>query len=62
LPTISPDGQWVAFVSDREGSWAIFVAPIGGGSAQKLFDFPKPNPWGAGGGRDWTEERISWGQ
>jgi serine/threonine protein kinase len=62
LPTISPDGQWVAFVSDREGGWAIFVAPVGGGPAQKLFDFPKPNPWGAGGGRDWPEERISWGR
>jgi tRNA A-37 threonylcarbamoyl transferase component Bud32 len=62
LPTISPDGQWVAFVSDREGGWAIFIAPINGGPAQKLFDLPKPNPWGAGGDRDWTNERISWGQ
>ncbi len=62
LPTISPDGQWVAFASDREGTWAVFVAPITGGPAQKLFDFPKPNPWGAGGGRDWTEERMSWGK
>jgi hypothetical protein len=62
LPTISPDAQWVAFVSNREGPWAIFVAPIGGGPAQKLFDFPKPNPWGVGGGRDWPEERISWGR
>lgn len=61
LPTISPDGQWVAFASDREGTWAVFVAPINGGPAQKLFDFPKANPWGAGGGRDWTEERMSWG-
>jgi TolB protein len=60
LPTISPDGKWVAFVSDREGNWAIFVAPSSGGPAQKLFDFPKPNPWGTGGGRDWTEERMSW--
>jgi len=62
LPTISPDGQWVAFASDREGAWAVFVAPINGGPAQKLFDFPKPNPWGVGGGRDWTEERMSWGK
>ncbi|MBE7467556.1 MAG: hypothetical protein DPW09_14845 [Anaerolineae bacterium] len=62
LPTISPDGQWVAFASDREGTWAVFVAPINGGPAQKLFDFPKPNPWGVGGGRDWTEERMSWGK
>jgi Tol biopolymer transport system component len=62
LPTISPDGQWVAFASDREGPWAVFVAPINGGPAQKLFDFPRPNPWGAGGDRDWTTERLSWGQ
>ncbi|NJN93829.1 MAG: protein kinase [Anaerolineales bacterium] len=61
LPTFSPDGQWVAFASDREGAWAVFVAPINGGPAQKLFDFPKANPWGTGGGRDWTEERMSWG-
>jgi cytoskeletal protein RodZ len=60
VPTISPDGQWVAFASDREGKWAIYVAPAAGGQASKLFDFPKPNPW-ATGDRDWTGERMSWG-
>jgi serine/threonine-protein kinase len=60
LPTLSPNAQWVAFASDRGGTWAIFVAPAGGGAAQKLFDFPKPNPWGVGD-RDWTNERMSWG-
>jgi tRNA A-37 threonylcarbamoyl transferase component Bud32 len=60
MPTISPDGQWVAFASNREGGWAVFVAPSGGGPAQKLFDLPKPNPWGVGE-RDWTNERMSWG-
>ena len=59
VPTISPDGQWVAFASNREGGWAVFVAPISGGSVQKLFDFPKPNPWGTGD-QDWTNERMSW--
>jgi Tol biopolymer transport system component len=59
VPTISPDGQWVAFASNREGGWAVFVAPISGGSAQKLFDFPKANPWGTGD-REWTNERMSW--
>lgn len=59
LPTISPDGQWVAFASDRDGGWAVFVSPISGGPAIKLFDFPKANPW-AGGDRDWTNERMSW--
>ncbi len=62
LPTISPDGQWVAFASDREGSWAVYAVPITGGTPTKLFDFPKANPWGVGGDREWTNERMSWGQ
>lgn len=61
LPTLSPDGQWVAFASDREGGWAVYTAPAGGGPAQKLFDFPKANPWGVGD-HDWTNERMSWGR
>lgn len=61
LPTISPDGKWVAFASDRGGTWAVYYAPIEGGPAQKLFDFPKPNPWGGGGDREWFNERMSWG-
>ncbi len=62
LPTLSPDGQWVAFASNREGEdkWAIYVAPIRGGQARKVRDFPKANPWGSGD-RDWTNERMSWG-
>jgi Tol biopolymer transport system component len=59
LPTLSPDGDWVAFVSDREGQWAVWVAPVVGGLAQKLFDLPE-SPWGDGD-RAWTNERISWG-
>ncbi len=60
LPTISPSGQWVAFASDRNGgAWAIYVAPASGGQVQKLFDFPKSNPWGTGD-REWINERMSW--
>jgi hypothetical protein len=62
LPTISADGQWIAFASDRTGSWAVYVVPSSGGAVTKLFDFPKANPWGAGGDRDWVNERISWGK
>ena len=59
LPTISSDGQWVAFASDREGNWTVYVAPSSGGIGTKIFDFPKGNPWGTDD-RDWTNERMSW--
>ena len=58
LGTISPDGKWVGFVSDRGGSWGVWVVPINGGSATRVpIDVLA---WG-GGGRDWTNERMSWG-
>lgn len=60
LPTISPDGYWVAFVSDRSGQWAVWVTSVFGGEPQKLFDLPATVPWGDGD-RAWQTERISWG-
>lgn len=64
LPTVSPDGNWVAFVSDRDGLWGIWVVPRTGGEPTKIVDFSKintnPSPWGTGD-REWTLERISWG-
>jgi Tol biopolymer transport system component len=58
LGSISPDGKWVAFVSNRDGGWGVWVAPSSGGTAQRLpIDIPG---WiGSYGG--WTTERISWG-
>jgi TolB protein len=39
MPEFSPDGQRVAFASDRSGNWDIFVMPVGGGQAvQVTFD------------------------
>ena len=35
-PAISPDGKWVAYVSDREGSANIWVKFIAGGDASNL--------------------------
>jgi hypothetical protein len=61
LPTLSPDGQWVAFVSDRQGSWAVWAVPVDGSLTQKLFDLPTDTPWGTGD-RAWTNERLSWGK
>jgi serine/threonine protein kinase len=31
VPTVSPDGQLLAFLSDRNGVWAIWVMPLAGG-------------------------------
>ena len=61
---MSPDGNWVAFVSDRDGKWGIWAVPRLGGEPIKLVDISKintnPSPWGIGD-RDWTLERLSWG-
>ena len=57
LPTWSPDGKSIAFVSNRSGPWAIWVMGADGSGQRKLFDL------GGGygtGDYDWTTERISW--
>ncbi|NIV31251.1 MAG: hypothetical protein GWN58_17675, partial [Anaerolineae bacterium] len=36
LPTWSPDGQSIAFVSNRSGAWAIWVMDRSGDNARKL--------------------------
>jgi hypothetical protein len=64
LPTVSPDGNWVAFLSDRDGLWGIWVMPRTGGEPKKIVDYSKINTspvlWGEGD-RHWTFDRISWG-
>ncbi len=40
MPTISPDGQRVAFCSDRTGNWDIYVMDIRGGQAIQITDDP----------------------
>ncbi|HEX2569146.1 MAG TPA: protein kinase [Polyangia bacterium] len=35
-PNISPDGRWLAYISDREGAWRLYVEPLGGGPARTL--------------------------
>jgi len=36
MPAISPDGQRVAFCSNRAGSWDVFVVGIGGGQPVQI--------------------------
>jgi Tol biopolymer transport system component len=38
LPAWSPDGQWLAFVTDRNGVWAVWVTRPDGTGQRKLFD------------------------
>ncbi len=35
-PLFSPDGNWIAFASKRNGNWDIYVIPADGGSARQL--------------------------
>ena len=40
LATFSPDGQTIAFVSDRSGRWAIWLMGRDGSNQRKLADLP----------------------
>jgi TolB protein len=42
LPTWSPDGRHIAFVSDRSGSWALWVMRADGGGQRVLAPLPGP--------------------
>jgi TolB protein len=64
LPTWSPDGQSIAYVSDQGGAWAIWVMNADGSNQRKLADM-KGSPDGKVlhdefNSRGWLEERISW--
>ena len=37
-PAFSPDGKWIAFISDRDGNDNLYLLPVGGGEAKKLTD------------------------
>jgi serine/threonine protein kinase/Tol biopolymer transport system component len=55
LGTFSPDGQRIAFASNRGGSWAIWAVNQDGSGVVKLFNLPgQPTS-------PWYEESISWG-
>lgn len=58
LGAFSPDGQWVAFVSNRGRQWEVWVVSTTGGEPERL---PIDNLNFGGGDRNWTTERISWG-
>ena len=54
-PRLSPDGKSLAFLSNREGAWAVYVLRVASGDVQKVIatgdNYPDPVserlPWGA---------------
>ncbi len=54
-PTFSPDGNTIAFASDRGGTWGIWLMNADGSNVRKLIDVP------TGFGGDWQNECLSWG-
>lgn len=53
LPTVSPDGRWVAFVSNREGGWKLLAVPLGGGAAVAIAPI-------VGNLDNWLNQDIQW--
>lgn len=53
LPTVSPDGKLVAFVSNRDGRWRIWTVPFEGGAPQPLVSI-------IGDLSQWLEHSIQW--
>ena len=53
LPSISPDGKYVAFMSDRDGYWRAWFVPIEGGEAYPLAEISGELP-------QWLEHSIQW--
>lgn len=62
LATASPDGNYIAFLSDRDGAWAVYIMRADGSEQRKLFDLNgeygrNEQDWLY----DWRQERMSWG-
>ncbi len=53
-PVWSPDGQWIAFATNRNGNWDAYVVPAQGGSSRRLT-------WYTGSDipSDWTQDGKS---
>jgi dipeptidyl aminopeptidase/acylaminoacyl peptidase len=41
-PSVSPDGQWLAYLSDATGYHQLWVQPLAGGEARQVTNLPEP--------------------
>jgi Tol biopolymer transport system component len=53
LPTWSPDGNSLAFLSNRGGTWGLFIMNADGSEQRKILDLGNKMP-------SWQDQRISW--
>lgn len=63
MPAWSPWGDALAFVSDRDGTWGVYIMRPDGTDIQKVAEVPgtyDPPLWTLYGGRGATDEQISW--
>ena len=54
LPTWSPDGTALAYVSDAGGNWGIFTVELDGSAPQRIAD------WDGKNRSDWLIAQIGW--
>ena len=47
-----PDGAHIAFLSDRAGTWAVYIARFDGQEAQQIITAPQSS--------DWANTRLTW--
>ncbi|RLT32743.1 MAG: hypothetical protein DWI57_18160 [Chloroflexi bacterium] len=53
VPSVSPDGSRIVYLSNRDGPWKLWIKPLAGGPEQPLAE-----PGGDVG--NWMEQKIQW--